>query len=119
MAGGKFNQTLPLNKSNYWVEWPEGPLFRQIGETIDRVEVWVMQKSTGGIQMTFQTTGFGWNSWKADKIWWPRVNQTTWQGTGLFRAGPAMGTAVVIATSWWPVPGRQSYFWWSEEVELV
>lgn len=118
MAGGKFNQTVKLNTTNYWVEWPEGPLFRKFDDRIDRVEVWLMQKSTGGIQMTYQTAGFGPNSWKADKIWWPRVNQTTWQGTGFFRAGPAMGTAVVIATSLFGF-GKQSYFWWSEEVEIV
>ncbi len=117
MAGGKFNQTVPLNPHNYWVEWPEGPLVRKFDDRIDRVEVWIMQKSTGGIQMTYQISGFGPNSWKADKIWWPGGGGT-WARNGLFRPGPAMGSAVLIATSLFGA-GRQSYFWWSEEVEIV
>jgi hypothetical protein len=121
MAGGKFNQTATLNKTNYWVEWPEGPLFPQFSDRIDRVEVWLMQKSTGAIQMTYQTSGFGPNSWKANRIWWPRkqvASQWVWDGNGRFKPGPAMGSAVLVATSLFGL-GKQSYFWWSEEVEIV
>ena len=119
MAGGKFDNTATLANNN-WVHWPQGPLFQKIGETVIRVEVWVMQKSTGAIQMTYQYQNLNLGSWRADKIWWPRDpaypnDETKWNGNGRFVRGPAMGTAVAIATS----GQNQSYFWWSEEIEII
>lgn len=117
MAGGKFDDTVSLAASN-WVEWPEGPLTPAPGETIIRVEVWLMQKTTGAIQMTYQNANFGVGSWRADKIWWPRnpaSSTPTWDGIGRFQRGPATGTAVAIAKSGL----NQTYFWWSEEVEII
>lgn len=113
MAGGKFDHTVTLANNN-WVQWPEGPLSRKIGESVIRVEVWLMQKSTGAIQMTYQTQNLDLGSWRADIIWWPRANNN-WDGMGRFQRGPAMGTAVAIARSGL----NQSYFWWSEEVEII
>ncbi|TIL60788.1 MAG: hypothetical protein E5Y32_11995 [Mesorhizobium sp.] len=119
MAGGKFDNTVTL-AGNFWVEWPEGPLFHKIGETVIRVEVWLMQKSTGAIQMTYQTANLNLGGWRADEIWWPRDPlypgyPPRWDGVGRFQRGPAMGTAVAIATSGL----NQSYYWWSEEVEII
>lgn len=114
MAGGKFDNTVTLAGNN-WVEWPEGPLVHKIGETVIRVEVWLMQKSTGAIQITYQTQNLNLGSWRADRRWWPAVDPNTWNGTGRFERGPAMGTAVAIAMS----GPNQSYFWWSEEVEII
>jgi hypothetical protein len=113
MAGGNFDQQLYINPATGFVEWPTGPLVRFDGETIERVEVWVMQKLTGAIQMTYQTSfSAPYTSWKADKKWFP--NSANWTG-GLFQTGkPALGIAVVIAKR----VGAQSYYWWSEEVEL-
>ncbi|MBY2905514.1 hypothetical protein [Rhizobium leguminosarum] len=119
MAGGKFDNTVTL-AGNFWVQWPEGPLFPANGETIVRVEVWLMQKSTGAIQLTYQTTGFGVGSWRADQVWWPRDpaypgDHTKFDGTGRFQLGPAMGTAVLITRN----GSSQNYFWWSEEVQII
>jgi hypothetical protein len=115
-AGGKFENTVTL-ANNFWVEWPKGPLFHTIGYTVDRVEVWLMQKSTGAIQMTYTTAKLNLGSWEADQIWWPRdsLNTPPWKGIGRFQRGAAMGTAVAISTSGL----NQSYFWWSEEVEII
>jgi hypothetical protein len=116
MAGGKFDNTATLAANN-WVQWPQGPLFHKIGETVIRVEVWLMQKTTGAIQMTYTTQNLNLGSWRADTIWWPRVsaNSANWDGYGRFARGPAMGTAVAIARN----GNNQSYFWWSEEVEII
>ncbi len=117
MPAGNFNPRLPINTSTGFVEWPAGPLLPADGESILRVEVWVMQKTTGAIQMTFQTN-FTPNprAWTADKVWHPKPQSGNpyWSG-GLFTRGPALGTAVAIATK----NNAQSYYWWSEEVELV
>ncbi len=116
MAGGKFDNTLIL-ASNGWVEWPEGPLSYKIGETVIRVEVWLAQKTTGAVQMTYQVQNLNLGAWRADKIWWPRDPNfpTQWVGTGRFSRGPATGSAIAIASSGM----NQSYFWWSEEVEII
>lgn len=117
MAGGKFDNTVTL-AGNFWVQWPQGPLSRKIGENVIRVEVWLMQKTTGAVQITYQTAGnLTGGSWTADKIWWPRDPNypNSWDGTGRFQPGPAMGTAVAIAR----IGANQSYFWWSEEVEII
>jgi len=113
MPAGNFNPTLPINAATGFVEWPAGPLVPADGESMVRVEVWVMQKTTGAIQMTYQTNFPGYpNTWIADKRWHP--GQPQWMN-GLFTAGPALGIAVAIAT----MNNVQRYYWWSEEVELV
>jgi hypothetical protein len=111
MPGSNFNPRLPINPGTHFVEWPAGPLFPATGETMLRVEVWVMQKTTGAIQMSYQDT-FPANptTWIANDSYYPNP----WQG-GRFRPGPALGTAVAIATK----PSGQSYYWWTQEVELV
>jgi len=119
MAGGKFDNTVTL-ANDFWVKWPQGPLFHKIGETVIRVEVWLMQKSTGAVQMTYQTQNLNLGSWRADQVWWPRDpafpgDPTKLDGIGRFQRGPALGAAVAIARSGL----NQSYFWWSEEVEIV
>ena len=117
MAGGNFDQQLYVAGTGF-VEWPTGPLVRVDGETILRVEAWILQKHTGAIQMTFQNAfSAPYTTWKADQVWYPKPpGFPPWSG-GLFQKGrPALGIAVVIASS---PGGVQSYFWWSEEVELI
>jgi hypothetical protein len=113
MPAGNFNPTLQINTTTGFVEWPAGPLIPADGESMVRVEVWVMQKTTRAIQMTYQTSFPGFpNTWTANQKWYP--NQQYWNN-GLFKPGAALGTAVAIATR----NNVQSYYWWSEEVELV
>lgn len=119
MPAGNFNQQLHVNPTSGFVEWPTGPLVRAPSETITRVEVWVIQKLTGAIQMTWQNNfSPPYTTWTADRIWHPKppTGSTTWSG-GIFQSGrPALGIAVVTAT----LPsGAQRAFWWSEEVELI
>jgi len=111
MAGGNFDQQLNI-AGNGFVEWPTGPLVRADGETILRVEVWILQKYTQSVQMSYQDT-FGANpsAWLADKAWYPKP----WVG-GSFVPGPALGIAVLVAM--FPTAAR-NYYWWSEEVELI
>lgn len=119
MAAGNFNQQLNI-APNGFVEWPTGPLTFLPSETILRIEVWVIQKLTGAIQMTNALeVDFDINStiWTADRIWYPRQPDLTWQVPGLFQAGrPALGIAVLTSRS---LDGTQHNFWWSEEVELI
>jgi hypothetical protein len=118
MAAGNFNQQLNI-AANGFVEWPTGPLTILSNETILRIEVWVIQKLTGAIQMTNALQqDFNGNSmiWTADRIWFPRQPDLTWQVPGLFQAGrPALGIAVLTSS----LNGVQDNFWWSEEVELI
>jgi hypothetical protein len=108
-----FDSPLTIGASGF-VEWPTGPLGHVDGHTLLRVEAWVMQQSTGGIQMTYQTSfAAGVTTWKADRIWYPK--QADWYN-GPFQPGAALGTAVLI----WKTPtGKQHVYWWTEEVELV
>lgn len=114
MAAGNWNPTLPIAASGF-VEWPAGPLVLADGELMVRVEAWVMQKTTGAIQMTFQDVfPTGPVSWIANKVSWPKPpGFPPWSG-GLFQPGPALGIAVAIATK----KSVQSYYWWSEEIGL-
>src|SRR4029450_9709796 len=70
MPGSNWNPTLPINGG--FVEWPAGPLFLSGGESMVRVEAWVMQGTTGAIQMTYQVN-FPPNptAWLADQVWFP------------------------------------------------
>jgi hypothetical protein len=112
MPGSNWNPTLPINGG--FVEWPAGPLFLSVGESMVRVEAWVMQGTTGAIQMTYQVN-FPPNptAWLADQVWFPH----SWaSGTGgLFVPGPALGTAVAISIT----SNVQSYYWWTQEVQLL
>src|SRR5262245_59595383 len=112
-----WDSTLHLNQATGFVEWPEGPLSPDGDETILRVEAWVMQATTGAVQMTYQTAfnTHPVSRWKADQVWYPQAGTpgTPW-ANGLFEPGPALGTAVAIATK----GNVQSYYWWSQEVEL-
>ena len=112
MPAGNWNPTLPI-ATNGFVEWPAGPLVLADGESMVRVEAWLMQKTTGAIQMTYQDKFPGTpNSWIADDVYWPS-GYAPWSG-GLFKPGPALGIAVAIAI----ISNVQSYYWWSEEVGL-
>jgi hypothetical protein len=117
MPAGNWNPKLPINANDGFVEWPTGPLFPSDGETMLRVEAWVMQNTTGAIQMTYQTNFPAHPTrWTADRVWYPQNASgynPPWTG-GLFRPGPALGTAVAIATR----GSVQSYYWWTQEVEL-
>jgi hypothetical protein len=113
MAGGNFDSPLKINPGSGFVEWPTGPLVRSDGETVLRVEVWVMQQSTGGIQFTFSASfPYGSSTWKADQPWLPKLGD--WKN-GLFKPGAALGIAVLISTK----SNRQEVYWWTQEVDLV
>jgi len=112
MAAGNWNPTLKINMGTGFAEWPAGPILLSDGESLVRVEAWLMQQTTGGVQMTFQEQ-FLPNpmAWLADQSWYPSPKH--WKG-GLFKPGPALGSAIAIST----ISNRQSYYWWSQEVEL-
>jgi len=128
MAAGNWDLALPISAQSGFVEWPKGPLTPAPGEVVTRVEVWLMQQSTGAVQMTYQTTfptppppavPYNFWVWRADEIWYPRqkVNGVwVWKGQGLFTPGPALGTAIAIGND---ANGLQKYFWWTQEVQLV
>jgi hypothetical protein len=104
---GNFDPVLRINGVTGHVEWPSGPLFPPAGETIVRVEVWVMQRTTGATQISHQDALAGSpTSWLADQ------DPYFW---GVFQAGPALGTAVLISS---PQANVFEHYWWSEEVEL-
>lgn len=118
MPAGNFNPTLIISAGSGFVEWPAGPLVPADGESMVRVEVWVMQKTTGAVQMTYQDTFLPYPStWTADKVWYPRPSgyPTVPWTLGLFKPGAALGIAVAIGTT----SNVQSYYWWSEEVDLI
>jgi len=125
MAAGNWNSQLYINNTTGFVEWPNGPL-RFPGEKMLRVEAWLVQSATGAMQMTFQPAGDfptpgDSHSWLANRIWYPRKPLTpgpgyTWDGTGRFTPGPALGTAVAISTN--PSGSEQYVYWWTQEVEL-
>ena len=111
VPAGNFDSPLRINGVTGRVQWPSGPLFPGVGETMLRVEVWVMQKMTGAMQITYQDNFPGPGipqAWLANQ--WPPPPYN-W---GVFQPGPALGTAVAIATK----GNVQSYYWWSQEVEL-
>jgi len=116
MPAGKwdFQQTL----SGGFVVYPAGPINLAPGEMLVRVEAWVMQQRHNAVQMTYQD--YPPNSyptrWIADDVWFPRVSPTneTFPPRGPFRRGPALGTAVAIGL----LNGQQTYYWWTQEVEL-
>jgi hypothetical protein len=111
-----FNRRQRLNPHTGFVEFPTGPMFPVVGEMLLRVDVWVMQKATGAIQMSYRDfvtdPPADPRFWVADDKYYP----ATWNG-GRFERGPALGTAVLISLS--PLSNTQSFYWWSEEVELV
>ena len=115
MPAGNWNPKLPINAGHGFVEWPAGPLVLADGESMVRVEVWVIQETTGAVQMTYQSN-FPANpmTWFADQVWYPKPpGYPPWIG-GLFKPGAALGTAVAIAMK----SNVQSYYWWTQEVEL-
>ena len=81
-----------------------------------RVEVWVMQKTTGAIQMTFQETFPAISAYLdcGQSVVAKTAGAPPWSG-GLFKPGVASGIAVAIGV----IGNVQSYYWWSEEVELI
>jgi len=111
-----FNREQRLITATGFVQYPTGPMFPVAGEVIQRVEVWVMQKATGAIQMSYRNfvahPPANPHIWIADDMWYP----PNWNG-GLFQPGPALGSAVLISLS--SHSHTQSYYWWSEEVKLV
>jgi len=116
VPAGNWNPTQPLYAAHGFVEWPAGPLVLADGESMVRVEVWLMQESTGAVQMTYQSQ-FPPNptSWLADQVWYPKPQgYPPWTG-GLFRPGCALGTAVAIARK----GTVQRYYWWTQEVQLL
>jgi hypothetical protein len=118
VPAGNWNPTLPIDAGTGFVQWPAGPLFPSDGETMLRVEAWVMQNTTGAVQMTFQTNFLPHpRTWIADTVWYPKNapgSNPPWT-RGLFQPGPALGTAIAIATQ----GNVQSYYWWTQEVELI
>src|SRR5262245_2294713 len=112
-----FDRQQRINRATGFVEWPTGPLNRVDGERILRIEVWVMQKTRGAVQMTYWDSQNNRpppppNHWIADDVTYPQP----WNG-GRFIPGPALGTALLVALRG-PAPHYQTYYWWSEEVEL-
>ncbi|MBB3543010.1 hypothetical protein [Rhizobium sp. BK399] len=107
-----FDSPLKINIATGFVEWPTGPLGYVDGYQPVRVEVWLMQHGTGAIQMAYQDNPSG-SKWKADDDYFP----SPWGG-GLFKPGPALGTAVLITKKTVMGATVQHVYWWTEEVEL-
>jgi hypothetical protein len=125
MAAGNWDLTQKIDRTTHFLVGPTGPLIPAPGEIVIRVEVWVMQQRTGAVQMLYQrnfptpvlpaTNPPTYNPWiwRADKPWYPASANLT---RGLFRPGPALGTAVAIATD---INGNnQTYYWWTQELDL-
>jgi hypothetical protein len=113
---GNWYSRLPINAATGFVEWPFGPLKTGPREKMVRVEVWLMQESTGAIQMTYQYEFPNPHSpspkfWYADIPWYPKKSK--WK-KGRFKEGAALGTAVAIAEK----EKRQIIYWWTQEVNL-
>lgn len=124
MPAGKWDLRQPL--SDGYVVYPAGPINLAPGETLVRIEAWVMQQRTQAAQMTYHsyppnTTA---TRWKADKVWYPKAPTPTptptppppptFPARGPFRSGPALGTAIAIGM----LNGQLTYYWWTQEVEL-
>ncbi|EPE94848.1 hypothetical protein [Rhizobium grahamii] len=109
-----FDSPLTINGGTGFVQWPTGPLGSVDGYKPIRVEVWLMQQSTGAIQMTYQDEFIpGVTTWKADDPYFPPSGSLS---GGLFKPGAALGTAVLITKK---MGGTvQHVYWWTEEVDL-
>lgn|SRR5689334_11015619 len=110
MPAGKWTPTLNISEYGF-VEWPNGRLVSD-GETMLWIEAWVMQDSTGAVQMTYQADfEEGATTWTANNPRYPEP----WT-SGLFEEGAALGTAIAISRT---AAGEQLYYWWTQEVNLV
>src|SRR4026207_1948905 len=107
-SGGnwKFKQKL----RNKQVEWPTGPLTGfGSNETPTWVEAWVVQRTTGASQRTFQKTwSGGYSKWTADK-------RGLWQGK--LRKGPAVGIALLSSHD--SIANDDYYYWWVDQIKLT
>ena len=122
MPAGKWDLRQKLDRTTGFILAPTGPLTPAPGELMVRVEAWIMQQKTGAVQMSFQgvfpTPGNPW-IWVADSAWYPKVphsNPPVFPRGGLFKPGPALGSAIAIATD--VTSTEQYYYWWSQEIEL-
>ncbi len=114
LAAGNWDLRQKIDRATGFVLKPTGPLELNACEKPIRVEVWLTQKTTGAVQMTYQEdfpdpipNPF---KWVADDQYFP----PSFTG-GLFKPGWALGTAVAIVKK----GNVQSYYWWLEEVELI
>ena len=116
MPAGKWDLRQHIHDG--YVVYPTGPISLAPGETLVRVEAWVMQQRTGAVQMTFHSYANTIpTNWIADKVWYPKAPNTsppTFPARGPFRSGPALGTAVAIGE----LNGQPTYYWWTQEVDL-
>lgn len=107
MAGGNFDNKIAIGKNGRIV--PSGPLTTATGETPSKVYVWVFQLNddgTGAFAAGLQEQ-FG----RGDETW--RTEAPTHEGS--FRAGPAVGMAVVTSTD---AGGKTIVYSWMETITL-
>lgn len=112
MPAGKWDQTFNISEYGF-VEWPGGTLELKEHEEMLWIEAWVMQQSSGAVQMTYQA------EFDEDSGTWTAANPRypePWTN-GKFKEGAALGTAIAISKK--TDTGEQLYYWWTQEVELV
>jgi hypothetical protein len=107
MSGGKWDFNQHRNPVTNRVEWPTGDLTLTGKEIPKRVEAWVLQRSTGASQRTFQTAFGVPGRWTADTPGWVQ---------GTFQAGAALGIALV--TSLDPDTNADAFSWWVDQIDL-
>ncbi len=113
MPAGNWDSTLVINSQTGFVEWPAGPLTVDSDgdEMMVWIQAWLTQEATGAVQITYQETfPPDPSNWVAAEVQFPE----SWIG-GLFQPGAALGTAVAVSVK----DGVQSFYYWTQEVELV
>jgi hypothetical protein len=107
-SGGNWDQDQNLN--NGWVEWPTGPLTIEEEETPTWLEAWVVQRTTGASQSTYQAAPFapGHTKWTADTKGWKQ---------GTFQPGPALGIALLSLHN--SDSNTDDFYWWIDEINLT
>ena len=93
------------------VNWPKGPLVGIRGhENPDYVEAWVVQRTSGASQRSFQRVFASRDAWMADQ-------QSGGWRRGSFTAGPALGIALLSVRDDRD-PTKFSHYWWTDEIFL-
>ena len=103
-----------INAGSKAVEWPQGPLTNDVGQTFLQagwtplwLEAWVVQDSTGASQRTAQWSGWAPGRWTADGIPPGWIN-------GSFQPGLALGIALLA----WNDGATDKQEWWVDAINL-
>jgi hypothetical protein len=108
MPAGNWDYHHNVNAATDRVEWPKGPMKLAKNEKAKWLEAWVIQRSTGASQRTYQSTFPSRKKWTAPKGVYI---------LGKFKAGPALGIAMLSTHN--SVTKKDDFYWWVDEIYLT